>query len=237
MDVKTGTGAFMREPAEARALARSLVEVARGALLPCVALITEMGQCLGRTAGNALEVAEALALLRGEPGEPRLRAVILALAGEALTLGGLAADARDGAARAAATLADGGAAERFARMVRLLGGPGDLLERPGLPAAPLVRPVPPPHPGIVQAIDARALGLAVVELGGGRRQAGDAVDAAVGLAEVAAVGEAVGPDRPLALVHARSAEGHAAAATRLRHAYIIADQPAAPPPAILERIA
>ena len=237
MDVKTGSGAFMAGLADARGLARSLVEVAHDAGLPCTALITDMGQCLGRTAGNALEVRESLDLLRGEAGEPRLRQVILALAGEVLALAGLAADAVSGTARAAGVLADGAAAERFARMVRLLGGPGDLLERPALPAAPLAQPLHPSRAGIGQALDARALGLAVVGLGGGRRQAEDAVDHAVGLAGLAAVGEAVGPERPLAVIHARSAESLAAAAQRLRDAYIIADQPAAPPPTILERIA
>jgi thymidine phosphorylase len=239
MDVKAGSGAFMPTLEEAVTLARSLVEVARGADLPCAALITDMDQCLGRTAGNALEVLESLAMLRGDPGEPRLRAVTLALCGEALALADLAPDPAAGSAAAEAALASGTAAERFARMVRLLGAPADLLDRPRhhLTPAPMVRPAHPMRAGTVRAVDARELGLAVVELGGGRRRAQDRVDHAVGLAEVAGVGERVGPDRPLALIHARTADAHDAAAERLRRAYIIGDPPAAPPAAILRWIA
>lgn len=102
MDVKAGSGAFMAALDDARELARSLVEVARGAGLPCTALVTDMNQCLGRHAGNALEVVESLGLLRGEPGDPRLRAVTLALCGEALTLAGLAPDPASGAIKAEA---------------------------------------------------------------------------------------------------------------------------------------
>lgn len=238
MDVKTGSGAFLPRREDAEGLARSLAEVARGAGLPCTALLTDMGQCLGRAAGNALEVAEAVALLRGAPGDARLRAVTLALAGEALALAGLAPDAGAGEAAAERALASGAAAERFARMVVALGGPADLLDRPErhLAAAPLVRPVPPERAGIVQAVDARELGLAVVELGGGRRRVEDRVDHAVGLSEVAGVGERVGPDRPLALVHARAENDLAAAAERVRRAYMMGDRPTAPPAPVLGRI-
>jgi thymidine phosphorylase len=238
MDIKTGSGAFLPALDEARALAQSIVEVAGGAGLACSALLTDMGQCLGRTAGNALEVAEAIAMLRGEPVEPRLEAVTLALCGEALALAGLATDPAAGRACAEAALATGAAAERFARMVRGLGGPGDLLECPAdhLPQVPCRRPVYPEEEGRVGAIDARAMGLAVVELGGGRRQAGDHVDHAVGLSEVKAVGETVGPREPLAVVHGRDETGLAAAAARLRAAYIItAGTPTTVPP-VLERI-
>lgn len=238
MDVKVGSGAFMPTRPEAEALARSLVEVANGAGLPCKALLTGMGQCLGRTAGNALEVAEALAMLRGEPVEARLRQVTLRLCGEALALVGLTADPEAGVAKAEAALASGAAAERFARMARELGGPHDLLERPEahLPRAPLVRPIAPREAGFVQAIDARALGLAVLELGGGRRRATDGIDHAVGLAEVKGVGERVGAHAPLAYAHARDEAGLAAAEKRLCHAYIIGEAPPPLEPAVLDRI-
>ncbi|MFZ1427592.1 MAG: hypothetical protein WAS21_12560, partial [Geminicoccaceae bacterium] len=130
------------------------------------------------------------------------------------------------------------AAERFAAMVHGLGGPGDLLEqhRELLPTAPLLIPVLPDVAGYVQALDARALGLAVVELGGGRRHAGHAIDPAVGLSEVRGVGDAVGPGQPLALIHGRDEATMTGAAKRLRHAYIIAGEPPRSPPAIHERI-
>ena len=238
MDVKCGSGAFMPSIDQARELARTIVGVARGAGLPATALITDMGQCLGHTAGNALEVAECIAMLRGEPTESRLEELILELCGEALALGGLAADPPAGRQAAAAALASGAAAERFAAMVHGLGGPGDLVERHRdlLPAAPLRIAVLPDSAGYVQSLDARALGLAVVELGGGRRHAGQAIDPAVGLSEVRGVGDEVGPGRPLALSHGRDETSMTGAAKRLRHAYIIAGDPRRRPPAIHERI-
>jgi thymidine phosphorylase len=230
MDVKTGSGAFMPTRERAEALARSIVGVAHGAGLPTTALLTEMGQCLGRTAGNAVEVREAIAMLKGEPAHPQLAEVVLALCGEALALAQLAPDPVAGRRRAEAALASGAAAERFARMVAGLGGPADLLERheAHIAAAPLVRPVHAARAGRVHAVDARALGLAVVELGGGRRHAAQGVDHAVGLSEVLGVGDATGPDRPLALVHARDEATLAAATARILAAYRIADEATTP---------
>jgi thymidine phosphorylase len=238
MDVKTGSGAFMPTHEQAKALAESIVGVARGAGLPTRALLTEMGQCLGHTAGNAVEVAESIAMLRGDRRHPRLEEVVLALCGEALALSGLATGSAAGRKAAASALTSGAAAERFARMVRGLRGPSDLLERSNvhLPRAPIVRPVHANTAGQVHAVDARALGLVVVELGGGRRHASHAVDHAVGLAEVRGVGDEVGPDQPLALVHGRDEASVAAAAERLRAAYIIRARPATSPPAIHHRI-
>ncbi|MGD9509860.1 MAG: thymidine phosphorylase, partial [Geminicoccaceae bacterium] len=135
-----------------------------------------------------------------------------------------------GGAVAAAARASGAAAERFARMVAGLGGPTDFLARHDthLPAAPLVRPIYPPRAGRIRAVDARALGLAVVELGGGRRHAAHGIDHAVGLTEVSAIGDAAGPDHPLALVHARDEATLAAATARVLGAYQIADEVALP---------
>ena len=176
-------------------------------------------------------------MLKGEPTHPRLAEVVLALCGEALALAGLAADAAAGRAAAAAALASGAAAERFARMVRGLGGPADLLERheTHLPLAPLIRPIHAPTRRPCPRVDARALGLAVVELGGGRRHAAQPVDHAVGLTEVRGIGDEVGPDRPLAMVHARDEAGLAAAVARVLAAYQIGDE-AVVPPMILDRI-
>ena len=226
MDVKTGSGAFMPTHEQAEALARSIVGVAHGAGLATVALLTEMGQCLGHTAGNALEVREAITMLKGEPAHPQLAEVTVALCGEALVLAGLAPDCAAGRDRAAAALATGAAAERFGRMVAGLGGPSDLLDLPHahLPAAPLVRPVLPTRGGRVHAVDARQLGLAVVELGGGRRHPAHGIDHAVGLTNVLAIGDEVGGDRPLAVIHARDEPTLEAAAARVRAAYRMADE-------------
>ncbi len=211
MDVKSGSGAFLADP---QPLADALVEVAEGAGLPCRALVTDMDQVLGRTAGNALEVREALAMLRGEPVEPRFADVTLRLTRTLLELGGL------DPARADAALAGGEAAERFARMVVALGGPPDLVDDPDrhLERAPAMREVSGGD-GVVRAIDVRAVGHAVVQLGGGRAREDQPVDHAVGLTEVAGLGEDAGV---LAVVHARDEASAERAAMRLVDAFEVA---------------
>lgn len=239
MDVKFGSGAFLPDYAKARELAESIVTVAEGAGLPTVALMTDMNEVLGRTTGNALEMRECIDILRGGAAEPRLYEVTAALAAELLALAGLAPDAAAGRAMFDEAIASGRAAERFARMVRALGGPADLLEAPDryLDAAPIVRPVYPDRAGVVAAIDTRAVGIAVVALGGGRTKTTDPIDFAVGLADVAGLGAAVGPaGRPLALVHARSEAQVEQAATLLRRAFTVADTAPAAGPLIAERI-
>jgi thymidine phosphorylase len=224
MDVKWGGGAFMADLDCARELARALVEVAGANGLPTVALLTRMDQVLGRTAGNALEVREALdALTDPASADPRLLDVTLALARRLLALGGLDADPE-------AALRSGAAAERFGAMAAALGGPADLLERAGdhLPAAPVARPVLPERPGHVIAHATRELGLVVMALGGGRRTEAGAIDPAVGLAGVAPLGAEVGPDVPLAVVHARDEAGWAEAARAVRAAVTVSAEPAGP---------
>jgi thymidine phosphorylase len=216
MDVKHGSGAFMAAREDAEALAAALVEVAQGAGLPTVALLTDMDQVLGTTAGNALEVREAVDYLEGVAREPRLHEVTLALTGALLARGGLAADAEAGRRAAQEALDSGAAAERWAAMVRALGGPADV--RGALPAAPVVRAAEPASPGVVTGMDTRAVGLVVTGLGGNRAREDDVIDPAVGLSEVAPVGAEVGPDRPLAVVHARDEAGWESAARALRAA-------------------
>ncbi len=204
LDVKTGSGAFMASREQAESLARALVTVANDAGLPTTAQITDMNQVLGQAAGNALEVAEAIAVLLGEPADPRLLRVTVSLGGALLAAVGLAPDAAAGESRIRAALADGSAADRFARMVAALGGPADLLGRPEshLPRAPQIRPVVAPRAGTVARIDVRALGLAIVEMGGGRTRADAAIDPRVGLTGVVAPGDAVTEGQPLATIHA-----------------------------------
>ena len=228
MDVKTGSGAFAAAPEEAERLGRSLVDVGRGAGLAMTALITDMNQVLGRTAGNALEVREAIDVLTGTDVEPRLRAVTVALSAHMLVLGGLADTVAAGERMAADALDSGKAAERFGAMVADLGGPTDLMARPDtwLLAAPIQQPVFPEATGHVRAIDVRRLGVLVVELGGGRRRVEDQIDPAVGLSHVAGIGEPVGPGTaPLALVHAADADAAARAAAALAGAFTVSDAP------------
>jgi thymidine phosphorylase len=238
MDVKFGSGAFMRDPADARALAESLVLVGSGAGLAITALLTDMDEPLASSAGNAVEIAYVVDYLTGRRREARFHDVTLALGAEMLGLGGLADDRGRAHAMIEQAIASGAAAERFARMVAALGGPGDLLERPDryLERAPVVRAVHPEQPGTVQAIATRDVGLAVVALGGGRTRPQDAIDHAVGLTDLAPVGATVDAGRPLALVHARTEAQAAAAAAAVARSYRVGD--GAPPPTalILDRL-
>jgi thymidine phosphorylase len=236
MDVKLGNGAFMADIASARALATSLVQVAHGAGLPCRALITDMDQVLGHSAGNALEVQESVAFLTGTAQAPRLLALTLALAAEMLHSAGLAASVADGAARAAAALSSGRAAEHFARMVAGLGGPADVLADACLPMAPVVLPVPAARGGVLAAMDTRALGLAVVALGGGRARAADAIDPRVGLAQVLPLGSLVQAGAPLLQVHAASLDAAQAARQAVLGAITIADAAPPPGPVVIETL-
>ena len=238
LDVKTGSGAFMATLDDARALATSLVEVANGAGLKTSALITDMNEPLASAAGNAVEVMNAVAFLTGSHRDPRLYEVTVALAAELLVLGGLAANRADGWQKIEAAYGSGRAAEHFGRVVAALGGPADFMEKPGkhLVTAPVVRPVAPERAGIVTAIDTRAIGIAVVELGGGRRRATDPIDHSVGLTDLAGIGAAVGPDVPLAMVYARHEATAAAAERSLRAAYAVGDVAPATSKVVYERI-
>ena len=239
LDVKTGTGAFMTTEENARELAKSLVAVANGAGMPTSALITDMNEPLASAAGNAVEVRNAVDFLTGDSIDPRLNAVTLALGAELLALAGLATGAVDGKQKIDDALSSGRAAEIFGRMTVALGGPSDFVENVGrhLPTAPVIRAVDPEQAGVVGAVDARAVGIAVVELGGGRVRAGDAVDPAVGFRGLAAIGNAVGSsDRPLATVHARDEAAAERAAARLREAYRIGESAEATGGVIRDRV-
>jgi thymidine phosphorylase len=236
MDIKTGSGAFMETLEESRLLARSIIGVAATTGLTTHALVTDMSQTLGRTVGNALEMAEAIEFLSGGARDARLEEVVLALVAEMLVVGRLAGDHAQARARAGAALRSGEAAQRFERMVAELGGPADLLARSSryLPRAPIVEPIFPLAEGYVAGVDARAVGNVLVGLGGGRRVAGEALDLAVGLSDVAGIGARVGRERPLAMVHARSREQVRQAAEALRTATSVSDREVSPPPVIHE---
>ena len=239
MDVKAGSGAFLPDLDSARELARAIVEVATGNGLKTSALLTDMNQVLGRNAGNAVEVRESIDVLTGAAEDPRLREVTLALSSELLVLGEIQSGLDEARAAAVAALDGGAAAERFAKMVAELGGPADLLARPDeyLRAAPVVRAVEPVETGVVTAIDVRAVGIAIVGLGGGRARETDPVDHSVGLTEVAALGEEVAPGgQPLALVHARDADAADRAADALRAAFVLGDGPADIPDPVIQRV-
>ena len=234
MDVKTGSGAFLPNPAEAADLAQRLVDVGRAAGLPVAAILTDMSEPLAPAAGNALEVQAALDHLTGRAIDPRVEAVVRALGAAMLRLVGLAATTQDGIRAIDAALSSGRAAECFARMVAALGGPHTILADASsiLPAAPIVRPIPAPKDGIVVSIDTRAVGLAVVALGGGRRQAGDPIDPRVGLTAFARIGDRRGRGEPLAFVHAPNEGAAARAIAAVQSAYALGLAAAPPTPLV-----
>ena len=238
MDVKFGSGAFMRDTGEARALAVNIIAVAGKAGLPTRAVLTDMNQVLGRTAGNALEIGEAIAFLKGDAREARLLECTLALVAEMLVGTGIAADHASGQAKALEALESGRAAEIFGRMVAAHGGASDLMEAPEkyLAAAPVMLPVTPGKSGYVCTMDTRAMGMAVVDLGGGRRRADDEIDPAVGLSAVAGIGDEVGSDALLAMVHARDETSAEKAAAAIIEAVTIAQDAPDPSPVIGEII-
>lgn len=237
LDIKTGNGAVMTERNRGRDLALRMIDTAAEAGLRVSALITDMSEPLARSAGNALELREALSMLRGEPADARLMEVTLALGVEVMVLGGLAADANAARAALANSLANGQAAERFALMVASLGGPADFMDRPDrhLATAPVILEVPASCEGFVTAIDTRALGFAVVSLGGGRTSPDQAVDPAVGLDRLASLAQPMRTGMPLARVHAASADAARQAAIAVTNAYAIGEAPRTRPK-LFERI-
>jgi len=199
LDIKTGNGAFMTERNRARDLATNLVEVSEMAGLPCTALITDMNQPLAHSAGNALEMLEAIRFLKADYRHDRLEAQLETVLGNGL------------------------AAEHFARMVVMQGGPADLLEQPGkyLQEAPVIRPLESLSSGCIEIIDTRAVGLCVVELGGGRRLVNARIDHRVGLSELCDAGDTVNQGDPLGIIHAADEESWQAAAKTLMAAYTV----------------
>jgi len=234
MDVKAGDGAFMKSDLEARSLAQSIIAVAATAGLPCRALVTDMNQPLAHCAGNAVEVMEAIRMLKGEVRECRLSQVVFALGRELLAIGGLEADVRVAESLLRRQLANGAAAERFARMVALQGGPGDLLDRPEqyLRAAPVIRPLLAERDGFVAEVSARSVGACVHDLGGGRATTGDNIDHRVGITELRSVGEPVAAGEPLAWIHAVDEASWQEAASSMACAIRVDGEPIEPLPVI-----
>lgn len=239
LDVKIGPGSFMATPEAARALAEALVQTAQGAGVMTSAFLTDMSQPVVNAAGNAVEVIEAMRVLTGDKtAAHRLRALVETLGGEALALGGMAADAADGAARITAALEGGFAADVFGKMIAAQGGPTDFLElwRDRLPAAPVVLEVQVERPGVVAAIDTRALGETVIDLGGGRRKAADRLHPGVGLTHLAEIGQSLVAGQMLARIHAADESAARQAADAVFQAYSFAAKPVTPPPLIGERL-
>ncbi len=232
MDVKVGSGAFMTSVERAGKLAKSIIGTAATAGLKTHALITDMNEVLGQTAGNAVEIAESVEFLTNNNRESRLNEVVAALCAEMLVLTGVEKDHSAARGKVETAITSGEAAEKFSRMVAELGGPADFLDKYAeyLPKAAIYKPVQLSEVGYLAGTDAHAIGHAIIEIGGGRLQLGVELDLAVGISNFAQIGEMVGPDRPLGVVHAASEEDAGLAAGLIREACTIsADQPAERP--------
>lgn len=223
MDVKVGTGAFMESLERAEELANSIIATAAHAGLKTHAVITDMNEVLGLTAGNALEIAESVRYLRNEVREPRLDDVVLSLCAEMVLIGGIEDNRKAARARCEDAVTSGRAAEIFSQMVARLGGPTDFMDNHDkhLAKAPVVQSVF--ANGVVTRVDTRAIGNAIIELGGGRRQVGQALDLSVGFENIAAVGTHVNAERPLAVVHAANEDDAARAAQSFLKAVQVGD--------------
>lgn len=238
LDVKVGSGAFMKSMEEALDLAEALVETSNGAGCPTSALITDMNQPCVPAVGNALEVMEVMeALTSGDTGG-LICDLTGDLGGEMLRLAGMADSRSEGAEMVLQAIASGAAAERFGRMVRAMGGPGDFVDRwrDRLASAPVVHAVPAPTAGYLVAIDGEALGNVVVRLGGGRMVAGDRIDPSVGLSDIALLGDPVDAGAPLAVVHAASEDDASDATTALANAFVIEEAVPDLPPTVYRSV-
>jgi thymidine phosphorylase len=219
-------------------LAQSIASVANGAGLKTVARITDMNEPLANCAGNALEVRHAILHLKGEAIDQRLHDVTFALCADMLVLGGLARDEADAMQQLDSAWRSGRAAEIFAQMVTALGGPAQLVDDPDriLPQAPLRRLVKTHEAGFIASINTRAIGVAVLELGGGRRRAADSINFAVGVSDLARCGARLEKGDGLALIHARDDDSAARAEAIVRKAYSLAQDAPAPMPLLVEKL-
>jgi pyrimidine-nucleoside phosphorylase len=232
LDVKAGSGAFMKTPEAAADLAGACVDLARGYGRRARAAVTDMSQPLGEAIGNALDVAEAVEVLAGRrPGRLRDLAVTFAAEAVAVLLGVDLPEARHQAERA---LDDGSALERLARMVEAQGGDRRVTDDPSavLPSAPVVRPLEAERSGFLAAVEAEEIGRAAVDLGAGRRRKGDPVDPAVGIVFDPKVGDRMEGGQPIGAIHARDEEAATAAGRRVLAALSVSDGPAPVPPLV-----
>ncbi|MHB8732726.1 MAG: thymidine phosphorylase [bacterium] len=237
LDVKTGSGAFMKTAAESRALAAAMVEIGRAAGRRTTAVLSSMEQPLGRTVGNAVEVEEAIRALRGEgPGD--LTELALTLGAQMLVLAGVAADAAGARGRLEGALASGDAARTLAAMIEAQGGDPEVVEHPErLPRAKMERPVPAPADGFVTGIDAETIGYAAIALGAGRSRAGDRIDPGAGIVLERKVGHAVRRGDALVRLLAADEARLAEAGRRILDAYRIGPEPPGATSLVLDVIA
>lgn len=236
LDVKVGQGAFMKTPEEAEVLAEAMVHLGNRAGRRVVALISDMNQPLGWAVGNALELREAINTLH-EGGPADFREHCLVVAAEMLMLGGKASDANTALTLALETLASGAAWHKFRDLVEAQEGDVSYIDEPErLPQAELIEPAPAPRSGYLAGVDAAEVGMAVVELGGGRAEIGDPIDHSVGVIVHYKVGDLVQKETPLFTIHANDEAKLAAARERVLAAHTFSDGPVQRLPRFYRRV-
>jgi pyrimidine-nucleoside phosphorylase len=233
LDVKVGDGAFMKTLDEARVLAATMIELGGRAGRRVACLLTDMDQPLGSAVGNALELLEARATLRGV-GPPDFTELVLTAAAHLLAFSDLGVDQAEGRRRAEQAMQDGSALAMYERWVRAQGGDPS---QDALPKAPVVRTVAAPVAGHVQALPALPIGIAALELGAGRVRKDDAIDHAVGIVCLRKRGDAVEAGEPLAEIHARTDEAASAAAERVLAVYDLGETAPESRPVVLDLVA
>ncbi len=236
LDVKVGSGAFMKTIEEASRLAEAMVRLGRELGRRVGALVSDMNQPLGWAVGNTLEVQEAIHILH-EAGPPDLREHCLVVAAEMLTLAGRVADSSEGVELAAQAIASGSAWRKFRALIAAQGGDVRFVDEPDrLPRAPIIEPVPAPTDGYLQKVDAAQIGMAVVDLGGGREKKGDPIDHSVGVIVHYKVGDWVRKGTPLCTIHASDRVRLEQARVRLLEAHTIGPEPVPPLPLFYRKI-
>jgi len=236
LDVKTGSGAFMKTRADSRRLAESLVSIGNASGVRTEAIISAMDAPLGRAVGNALEVVECIEVLKGR-GPSDLVDVSIELTARMLVLGGVAPDRAAAGRKARGAIASGAGLERFRRIIEHQGGDPHVVDDYGrLPAAPARQVIAATRSGYIAKLDAELVGRASVSLGAGRDRVEDAVDAAVGIVMMAAVGDKVSAGDPVLELHYRDKGKLEQAIGRAIGAIAIGDEKPAAQPLILDEV-
>ncbi|PJE77414.1 Thymidine phosphorylase [invertebrate metagenome] len=238
MDVKLGSGAFMPTTDMSILLAKSIVSVANGAGVKTHALLTDMNQCLASSAGNEVEIREAVRYLRGDYRHPRLHEVTMALASELLVTAGQAESRDQAQDKLLQVLDSGAAAEVFGRMVAELGGPEDFVEnyKKYLTAAPVIKPLFLDRAGFLNRMDTRAVGMSIVQMGGGRKHPEDNIDYRVGLTDIQPLGQYLDHETPFVVIHAADEVQWKAVANMLSSAVELGDSPSESRPSVYQCI-
>ena len=238
MDIKTGNGAFADHLKFARDIGKSIISVAKKFGMKTSAMITDMNQPLGSSVGNTLEVMETIDYLKGKKRDPRLHTVVLSLAADMLIVAGLYDSKEDGLKKAIDVLDNGNAAEKFEKMVSDLGGPNNIMENnyPHFNPAAVQKQILAPQSGFISQIKTRTVGMAVAELGGGRKKVSDVIDHSVGFSKILGLGEKVEKGQLLATVHAQNENDANHAIEMIQQAYYISDSKVEPSSIIIESV-